>query len=814
MSETADLVPTNEIIDNVPILPLRTVVYPHILRSLNVSLEILDAFKHSDNQSKVVLLAHKHATDEIENANDFYHVGTFAKLYKKPEAFEWSTFLGNTMPVVEGIQRCLVTNITKQNKGYYTAQVNLLKVSETIAFSKQVDILVGTVLEQFEEYIELTVEKNLVVEKNVIVERYLNVLDNLKHFQDQDPGRLCDTIAMYLSITLEEKQALLESFTIETRLKSLLSLLEKKLSFLNAKKQLRNRVKSQVEREQHQHFLRVQHKAIEEELGVSQEASQENSALLKDIKAAKMPKSIEEKALGEFNKLKSMAPLTAEASVHRTYLKTLVDVPWHQHTKARYDLTQARKVLDKAHQGLDKVKDRIIEFLAVQKKVTKFKGPILCLVGPPGIGKTSLGKSIAEATGRIFTKVSLGGVRDEAEIRGHRRTYIGSMPGQIMQKIIKTKVKNPVFMLDEIDKMGMDFRGDPASALLEVLDPEQNSIFNDHYLEVDYDLSDVFFIATANTLDIPEALRDRLEIIRLSSYTENEKVSIAQKHLLPKQKVQHGLTLDELQVNRSALLDIIRYYTSESGVRALERNLATLCRKVVLAIQINSHKKIAITSRNLESYLGVRQFKHGVADKEDQIGHVTGLAWTSVGGELLAIESVIMPGKGKINCTGHLGEVMQESAQAALTVVRSLANQFGINEGFYENTDFHIHVLEGATPKEGPSAGIAICTALFSSLLQRPVRSDLAMTGEISLSGKVLAIGGLQEKLSAAQRGRIRLVLIPKDNQKDLKEIPKNILHDLDIRPVSHIEEVLQLAFRMPIKRMNNIKPTIEDHIH
>jgi ATP-dependent Lon protease len=532
-----------------------------------------------------------------------------------------------------------------------------------------------------------------------------------------------------------------------------------------------------------------------------------------------MPEEAHQKAMTELNRLKMMGNMSAEATVSRNYLDTLLSVPWHHKTKSSYDLKQAVKALNKAHYGLDKVKERIIEFLAVQKRVRKLKGPILCLVGPPGVGKTSLGQSIATAMGREFVRMSLGGVRDEAEIRGHRRTYIGSMPGQIMQKMTKVKVKNPLFMLDEIDKMAMDFRGDPASALLEVLDPEQNQAFNDHYLEVDYDLSDVLFIATANTLNIPDALLDRMEVIHIAGYTENEKLHIAQQYLIPKQKKQNGLKASELQLEEQAILDIIRYYTLEAGVRNLEREIAKLCRRVVMALSEKSAPdKIVVSEKDLEKYLGIRRFRYGLADKEDTIGQVTGLAWTSVGGELLTIESTLLPGTGKINYTGQLGDVMQESIQTAFTLVRSRSKQFSIEPGFYEKVDVHIHVPEGATPKDGPSAGIGMCTALFSSLMQQPVRADVAMTGEITLLGKVLPIGGLKEKLLAAHRGGIRLVIIPEENKRDLKEIPKNVLEDLEIHSVRWIDEVLDLAFRTPLSSQKNlddmVSPILTHHTY
>lgn len=609
-----------------------------------------------------------------------------------------------------------------------------------------------------------------------------------------EAGRLADTIAAYLPLRLEQKQEILEIFDVQPRLERLLGLLEAELDILQVEKRIRGRVKRQMEKSQRDYYLNEQVKAIQKELGEGEDGA-DLEEIERKIKTASLPKEALVKAESELKKLRLMSPMSAEATVVRNYIDTLVALPWKQKTKISKELKQAESILDEDHYGLERVKERIVEYLAVQQRVAKSKAPILCLVGPPGVGKTSLGRSIAHATNRKFIRMSLGGMRDEAEIRGHRRTYIGSMPGKILQSMTKVGVKNPLFLLDEVDKMGMDFRGDPSSALLEVLDPEQNSTFVDHYIEVEYDLSDVMFVATANTLNIPPALLDRMEVIRLSGYTEDEKLNIAKRYLLPKQMKDHGLNEDELSVSESALRDIVRYYTREAGVRSMEREVSKICRKVVKTLLVKKSKeKIIINSRNLSKYLGVRRYTYGMADERNQVGQVTGLAWTEVGGELLRIEAVVLPGKGKTITTGKLGEVMQESIQAALSVVRSRSRILGISDDFYLKNDIHIHLPEGATPKDGPSAGIGICLAMVSALAGIPVRASVAMTGEITLRGEILPIGGLKEKLLAAHRGGISTVLIPEDNMKDLSEIPGNIKSKLNIKPVKWIDQVLEIA--------------------
>ncbi len=616
----------------------------------------------------------------------------------------------------------------------------------------------------------------------------------------EDPSRLADTMAAHMSLKLEEKQFVLEMSNVHERLEHLMGLMESENDLLQMEKRIRGRVKRQMEKNQREYYLNEQMKAIQKELGELDEAPNEIEDLTNKIEKAGMTKEAKGKAQAELNKLKLMSPMSAEATVVRNYIDTLVGVPWKKRSKIRNDLTAAEDVLEADHYGLEKVKERIIEYLAVQQRVRKLKGPILCLVGPPGVGKTSVGQSIARATNRKFVRMALGGVRDEAEIRGHRRTYIGALPGKIIQNLSKIGTRNPLFLLDEIDKMAMDFRGDPASALLEVLDPEQNHTFVDHYLEVDFDLSEVMFVATANTLNIPPALLDRMEVIRLSGYTEDEKVNIATRYLVPKQMENNGLKKAELQIREGAIRDIIRYYTREAGVRNLEREISKICRKVVKDILLKKHDKcVVITPQSLEKYLGVKRFRYGEADEHDQVGQVTGLAWTEVGGELLRIESALVPGKGRLTHTGKLGEVMQESIQAAMTVVRSRADVLGLESDFHQKFDMHIHVPEGATPKDGPSAGIGMCTCLVSALTQIPVRADVAMTGEITLRGEVLPIGGLKEKLLAAHRGGIKTVVIPEENERDLIDIPKNIKQNLDIRPVRWIDQVLEIALtRMP----------------
>ena len=610
-----------------------------------------------------------------------------------------------------------------------------------------------------------------------------------------DPGRLADTITAHLSLKIEEKQQILEMASVRARLEHILGVMESEIDLLQVEKRIRGRVKRQMEKSQREYYLNEQMKAIQKELGELEDAPNEAEELSQRIKNAGMTKEAQDKAEAELNKLKMMSPMAAEATVVRNYIDWLLNVPWKKKSKIRKDLVQAEQILEQDHYGLEKVKERILEYLAVQQRVNKVKGPILCLVGPPGVGKTSLGQSIARATNRKFIRMSLGGVRDEAEIRGHRRTYIGSLPGKIIQNMSKAKTRNPLFMLDEVDKMAMDFRGDPSSALLEVLDPEQNHAFNDHYLEVDYDLSDVMFVATSNSLNIPAPLLDRMEVIRLSGYTEEEKLNIATRYLVAKQRKNNGLSDEELSISEDAIRDIIRYYTREAGVRSLEREVAKVCRKVARELLVDKEKKqITVTSENLDKYLGVHRFRYGVAEKTNQVGQVTGLAWTEVGGELLTIESTIVPGKGRLTITGKLGDVMQESIQAAMSVVRGRALSLGIRQNFYQKHDFHVHVPEGATPKDGPSAGIGMCTAMVSALTGIPVRADVAMTGEITLRGEVLPIGGLKEKLLAAHRGGIKTVLIPEENRKDLIEIPKTILDSLDVKPVRWIDQVLDFA--------------------
>jgi ATP-dependent Lon protease len=648
---------------------------------------------------------------------------------------------------------------------------------------KEGEALTRSVLNEFDQYVKL----NMKIPPEILTS--LSGID--------DPGRLADTVAAHLSLKIEDKQQILVVQDVRERLEKILSVLESEIDLLQVEKRIRGRVKRQMEKSQREYYLNEQMKAIQKELGELEEGPNEAEELAKKIVKAGMSKEAREKAESELKKLKMMSPMSAEATVVRNYIDWLVNVPWKKRTKIEKDLTKAEEILENDHYGLEKVKERILEYLAVQQRVNKLKGPILCLVGPPGVGKTSLGQSIARATNRKFVRMSLGGVRDEAEIRGHRRTYIGSLPGKIVQNLSKVKVRNPLFMLDEVDKMAMDFRGDPSSALLEVLDPEQNHAFSDHYLEVDYDLSDVMFIATANTLNIPPPLLDRMEVIRLSGYTEDEKVNIATRYLIPKQLKNNGLKQSELHLSEKTIRDIIRYYTREAGVRNLEREIAKISRKVTKDLLLNkgkAEKKVSVTPKSLEKYLGVRRYRYGTAEQTNQVGQVTGLAWTEVGGELLTIEATILPGKGKLTITGKLGDVMQESIQAAMSVVRARAARLGIMPDFYQKHDFHVHVPEGATPKDGPSAGIAMCTAMVSALTKIPVRAEVAMTGEITLRGEVLPIGGLKEKLLAAHRGNLKVVLIPEENRKDLTEIPKNIRDNLEIRPVRWIDQVLEAA--------------------
>ncbi len=778
---------TSEVIDNqmqvVPVLPLRdVVVYPHMVIPLFVgrdkSIKALESAMAGDKQ--VLLVAQKSAEVDDPQADDIHRVGTLStilQLLKLPD--------GTVKVLVEGASRARVVHyLTKDD--FFSAQVSPLEPPEG-ADEREVEVLMRSLLAQFDQYVKLN--------KKVPPE----ILTSLSGIDD--PGRLADTIAAHMSLKLDEKQKILEMEDVRVRLEHLLGLVEGEIDILQVEKRIRSRVKQQMEKSQREYYLNEQMKAIQKELGDMEEAPNEIEELTNRIEKAGMPKEAKEKATSELNKLKQMSPMSAEATVVRNYIDWLVSVPWKKRTKIRHDLAEAEEVLEADHYGLEKVKERILEYLAVQQRVKKLKGPILCLVGPPGVGKTSLGRSIARATNRKFARMSLGGVRDEAEIRGHRRTYIGSMPGKIVQNLSKIGVRNPLFLLDEIDKMSMDFRGDPSSAMLEVLDPEQNHAFADHYLEVDFDLSDVMFVATANSLNIPAPLLDRMEVIRLPGYTEDEKTNIAMRYLLPKQVKNNGLKDSELSVSEAAVRDIIRYYTRESGVRSLEREISKVCRKVVKEILLHEKdKKISVTPKNLEKYLGVKRFRFGKAEESDQVGQVTGLAWTEVGGELLTVEAALVPGRGKLIHTGQLGEVMQESIQAAMTVVRSRARLLGIESDFHQKYDIHIHVPEGATPKDGPSAGIAMCTALVSALTDIPVRANVAMTGEITLRGEVLPIGGLKEKLLAAHRGGIEVVLIPEENRRDLADIPKNIKSQLDIRPVKWIDEVLTVALQhMPV---------------
>ncbi len=759
-----------------PLLPLRdVVVYPHMVIPLFVgrekSIEALETAMATDKQ--VLLVAQRSASEDDPSADDIYEVGTIStilQLLKLPD--------GTVKVLVEGGTRAKILSVDTE-QSYFRADVESLE-SEVIP-SKEAELLVRSAMTQFEQYVNLS--------KKVPAE-VMTALTGI-----DEPGRLADTVAANMSLELPQKQEILEMIDVRGRLEHLLGLMESEIDLFQVEKRIRGRVKKQMEKSQREYYLNEQMKAIQKELGDLGDEPNEAEDLDNKIKEAGMPKEAEEKTRAELNKLKMMSPMSAEASVVRAYIDWMVNVPWKKRSKVRHDLGRAEKILNEDHYGLEEVKERILEYLAVQQRVKKIKGPVLCLVGPPGVGKTSLGESIARATNRKFVRMALGGVRDEAEIRGHRRTYIGSLPGKLIQKMSKAGVKNPLFLLDEIDKMGMDHRGDPASALLEVLDPEQNNTFNDHYLEVDYDLSDVMFVCTSNSMNIPGPLLDRMEVIRIPGYTEDEKVNIATRYLLPKQMKRNGLKEREIHVEEAAIRDIIRYYSREAGVRGLDREVAKICRKVVTAnVKANSNDTINVTSESLEEYLGVRKFDFGRAEEENQVGQVTGLAWTQVGGELLTIESSAVRGKGRIVKTGSLGDVMQESIQAALTVVRSRSKVLGIHPDFLDRRDIHIHVPEGATPKDGPSAGIAMCTALVSVLTNIPVRADVAMTGEITLRGEVLKIGGLKEKLLAAHRGGIKRVIIPADNEPDLKEIPDNITEAMDIHPVKWIDQVLELA--------------------
>jgi ATP-dependent Lon protease len=762
---------------SVPVLPLRdVVVYPHMVIPLFVgrekSITALDIAMKADK--RIMLVAQKQADIDDPKIEDLYRFGTVAtilQLLKLPD--------GTVKVLVEGVDRAHINAIEPGE--HYAAEITLQPDTETYD-EREMDVLTRSVISQFEQYVKLN--------KKVPPE-VLTALAGI-----EQPGRLADTVAAHMALKLAEKQKVLEILDVRKRLEHILVAIEGEMDVLQIEKRIRGRVKAQMEKSQREYYLNEQMKAIQKELGEMDEGGNEVTELEQKIAKAGMPKEAREKANSELNKLKMMSPMSAEATVVRNYIDWLVKVPWKKRTKILKDIERAQKVLDEDHYGLEKVKERIVEYLAVQQRVDKLRGPILCLVGPPGVGKTSLGQSIARATNRKFVRMSLGGVRDEAEIRGHRRTYIGSMPGKIVQNMTKAAVHNPLFLLDEVDKMSMDFRGDPSAALLEVLDPEQNSTFNDHYLEVDLDLSEVMFVCTANSLNIPPPLLDRLEVIRLPGYTEDEKLNIGRRYLLPKQMKHNGVKDHELKVADAALLDIVRYYTREAGVRSVERELAKICRKAVkqMLLKGKDEKLVSITSKNLDKYLGVRRFRYGKAEDMNRVGQVTGLAWTEVGGELLSIEAAVVPGKGKLQHTGQLGEVMQESIQAAMTVVRSRAQVLGLETDFYQKLDVHLHIPEGATPKDGPSAGIGMCTALVSALTKIPVRSDVAMTGEITLRGEVLPIGGLKEKLLAAHRGGIKTVLIPDENQKDLVEIPDNIKGNLEIKAVKWIDEVLEIA--------------------
>lgn len=760
-----------------PALPLRdVVVYPHMVIPLFVgrekSIMALEAAMEEDK--RILLVAQTSAELDDPAAEDLYTVGTIStilQMLKLPD--------GTVKVLVEGVQRARVVDLD-QERGFFSARI-MPSEEKGPTEEREAEVLSRSVMGLFDQYVKLN--------KKVPPE----ILSSLAGIDE--PGRLADTIAAHMALKVEEKQRILEIENVRERLEHLLGLIEGELDVLQIEKRIRSRVKQQMEKSQREYYLNEQMKAIQKELGELEDVPNEIEELERKIQKAGMPKEARKKAEAELNKLRLMSPMSAEATVVRNYLDWMVSVPWKKRTKVLHDLAKAEEILEADHYGLEKVKERILEYLAVQQRVDKLKGPILCLVGPPGVGKTSLGQSIARATNRKFVRMALGGVRDEAEIRGHRRTYIGSLPGKIIQNLSKVGTRNPLFLLDEIDKMAMDFRGDPASALLEVLDPEQNSTFADHYLEVDFDLSDVMFVATANTMNIPGPLLDRMEVIRLAGYTEDEKLNIAQRYLVPKQMKANGLREDELEIKESAIRDIVRFYTREAGVRNLEREIAKICRRVVKDVSLKaSQKGVVVTSKNLEKYLGVRRHRYGVAEESDRIGLVTGLAWTEVGGELLTIESALVPGKGKMTYTGQLGDVMKESIEAARTVVRSRAAVLGIEPDFFDKHDLHIHVPEGAIPKDGPSAGIGMCTALVSAATHIPVKASVAMTGEITLRGEVLPIGGLKEKLLAAHRGGVQTVLIPEENRKDLADIPKNILGKLEVKPVRWIDEVLEVA--------------------
>ena len=757
-------------------LPLRdVVVFPHMVLPLFVGREkSINALEEAVQSGKQIFLAAQHdAADDDPAPENIFGIGTVAsilQLLKLPD--------GTVKVLVEGVSRAGIVNYVETEDSFV---VDAAPIAEGEFDEREGEVLMRTVTSEFEQYVKLN---------SKIPPEVLTSLSGI-----EDPGRLADTIAAHLTLRNDEKQKVLELGDVGERLEHILGIMESEIDLLQVEKRLRGRVKKQMEKSQREYYLNEQMKAIQKELGDMDDAPNEMEELQQKVEEAGMPKEAREKAESELKKLRMMSPMSAEATVVRNYVEWLVQVPWKKRSRVLKDLAKAEAVLEADHYGLDKVKERILEYLAVQQRINKVKGPILCLVGPPGVGKTSLGESIARATNRKFVRMSLGGVRDEAEIRGHRRTYIGSLPGKIVQNMARKGTRNPLFMLDEVDKMSMDFRGDPSSALLEVLDPEQNHRFGDHYLEVDYDLSEVMFVATANTLNIPGPLLDRMEVIRISGYTEDEKINIATKYLVDKQKRNNGLKDEEISINRQALIDIVRYYTREAGVRGLEREIAKICRKVAKELLLDmSRSRIQVSSRNLNKYLGVRRHRYGRAEEGNRIGQVTGLAWTEVGGELLTIEAAVMPGKGKHSFTGKLGDVMQESIQAAMSVVRTRSAQYGIDVDFFQNKDIHIHVPEGATPKDGPSAGIGMCTAVISAITGIAARADVAMTGEITLRGEVLPIGGLKEKLLAAHRGGIATVLIPKENEKDLVEIPGNIKSGLEIIPVRWIDEVIAVA--------------------
>ena len=773
-----------------PVLPLRdVVVFPYMVMPLFVGrAKSISALDEAMNEGKQLLLvSQKQADLEEPTVDDVFDVGTIAniiQLLKLPD--------GTVKVLVEGQQRAKINQL---NDGEYHFSAEITPIETTFGDEKELDVVKAAVLNEFESYLQLN--------KKIPAD----VLGALQRIDDAD--RLADTMAAHIPVTVRHKQSVLELADVQERLEYLLGMMESEADILQVEKRIRGRVKKQMEKSQRNYYLSEQIKAIRKEMdeGESEDTIDEVEQLRQKVEAAGMPADVREKVESELQKLKMMSAMSAEATVVRSYVEWMLQVPWHKRTKVKKDIAKAQQVLDADHYGLERVKERILEYLAVQARLNKIKAPILCLVGPPGVGKTSLGQSIANATGRKYVRMALGGVRDEAEIRGHRKTYIGALPGKLIQKMAKVGVKNPLFLLDEIDKMSSDMRGDPASALLEVLDPEQNTTFNDHYLEVDYDLSDVMFVATSNSMNIPGPLLDRMEVIRLSGYTEDEKLNIAMKHLLQKQIERNGLKKGELTIEENAILDIIRYYTREAGVRGLEREISKICRKAVKNLLVNPKvKSITVNSDNLHDYLGVKRFEFGKADTQNRVGEVTGLAWTEVGGDLLTIETASVVGKGKLTFTGSLGDVMKESIQAAMTVVRARAEKLGINSEFHEKRDIHIHVPDGATPKDGPSAGIAMCTALVSCLTGNPVRADVAMTGEISLRGKVLPIGGLKEKLLAAHRGGIKTVLIPKDNVKDLEEIPGNVKENLAIHAVETIDEVLGLALENPPEGIEFVK--------